>query len=112
WRDGVVVTAAHVFRRAPAATTLVGQGGATYEATLAGIDSSTDVAVFRVVGGAALRAIEVGDAAGLRAGHLAIAVGRGGDGDPLASAGLVNRAGGPWQTWLGGTIDRLIRLDG
>ncbi len=47
-----------------------------------------------------------------RPGHVAIAVGRSGEGDTIASAGLVNRAGGPWQTWLGGPIDRLIRLDG
>ncbi len=48
----------------------------------------------------------------VRAGHFAIAVGRSGEGDTVASAGVVNRVGGPWQTWLGGAIDRLIRLDG
>ena len=48
----------------------------------------------------------------LKAGHFAIAVGRSGEGDTIASAGLVNRVGGPWQTWLGGPVDRLIRLDG
>ena len=53
-----------------------------------------------------------GEAAPVRAGHLAIAVGRGGEGDTIASAGIVNRVGGAWQTWLGGSIDRLIRLDG
>jgi len=39
-------------------------------------------------------------------------VGRSGEGDAIASAGIVNRIGGAWQTWLGGSIDRLIRLDG
>ena len=112
WRDGVVVTAAHVFRRTPAAATLVGSDGKSFEATLVGIDSSTDLAVFRLVGESALPAVAIGDAAGVRAGHFAIAVGRSGDGDTVASAGLVNRASGPWQTWLGGTVDRLIRLDG
>ena len=48
----------------------------------------------------------------MRAGQFVIAVGRSDDGDALASAGLVNRVGGPWQTWLGGSVDRLIRLDG
>ena len=48
----------------------------------------------------------------MRAGHFALAVGRSGEGDAIASAGLVNRASGPWQTWLGGAVDRLIRLDG
>ena len=112
WRAGIVVSAAHVFRRTPAAPTLVGDDGTTFEATLVGIDSSTDLAVFRIVGEPALPAVAIGDAAGVRAGHLAIAVGRSGEGDAIASAGLVNRASGPWQTWLGGAVDRLIRLDG
>jgi S1-C subfamily serine protease len=112
WREGIVVTAAHVFRRTPAAATLVGSGGTSIEATLVGIDSSTDLAVFRLVGTNALPAVTIGDAASVRAGHFAIAVGRSGEGDAIASAGLVNRASGPWQTWLGGAVDRLIRLDG
>jgi S1-C subfamily serine protease len=112
WREGIVVTAAHVFRRTPAAATLVGSEGSSLEATLVGIDSATDLAVFRLVGAAALPAVTLGDAAGVRAGHFAIAVGRSGEGDAIASAGLVNRASGPWQTWLGGAVDRLIRLDG
>jgi S1-C subfamily serine protease len=112
WRSGIVVTAAHVFRRTPAAATLIGEAGKSFEATLVGIDSSTDLAVFRIVGESSLPAVTIGDAAGVRAGHFAIAVGRSGEGDAIASAGLVNRASGPWQTWLGGAVDRLIRLDG
>jgi len=29
-----------------------------------------------------------------------------------SSLTMINRASGPWQTWLGGHLDRLIRLDG
>ncbi|HWK83911.1 MAG TPA: S1C family serine protease [Caldimonas sp.] len=114
WRPGLVVTAAHVFRRTPAAATLVAAEGRSVEATLVGIDSSTDIALFRLAAGDAsdFAPVATGDAASVRAGHVAIAVGRGGDGDPIASSGLVNRAGGSWQTWLGGSVDRLIRLDG
>jgi serine protease Do len=112
WRRGLIVTAAHVFRRTPAAVTLVGAAGVELPATLVGIDSSTDLALFRLADEDALEPAMLGDAAHLKAGHFAIAVGRGGEGDPMASAGLVNRAGGPWQTWLGGPVDRLIRLDG
>jgi S1-C subfamily serine protease len=112
WRDGVVVTAAHVFRRTPAAATLLGADGKGVEATLVGIDTSTDLAVFGIVGESSLPAVTIGDAASVRAGHFAIAVGRSSDGDAIASAGIVNCASGPWQTWLGGTVDRLIRLDG
>ena len=112
WRPGLVVTAAHVFRRTPAAVTLVAAGARSLAATLVGIDSSTDLALFRLADEAAATPLVGGEPAPLRAGHLAIAVGRGGEGDTIASAGIVNRVGGPWQTWLGGSIDRLIRLDG
>ena len=112
WRDGLVVSAAHVFRRTPAAVTLVAAGGKALPATLAGIDSATDLALFRLADAGALAPLAAGDAASLRAGHTAIVVGRSGEGDTLASAGIVNRVGGPWQTWLGGAVDRLIRLDG
>ena len=114
WQAGLVVTAAHVFRRAPAAITLVGAEGKSVEATLVGLDSSTDIAVFRlaVSDGTVFPPVVSGDAAGVRAGHLVVAVGRSGEGDAIASSGIVNRAAGPWQTWLGGSLDRLIRLDG
>jgi len=114
WQPGLVVTAAHVFRRAPAAITLVGAEGQSVEATLVGLDSSTDIALFRlaITDGTAFPAIVTGDAAGVRAGHVVVAVGRSGEGDAIASSGIVNRAAGPWQTWLGGSLDRLIRLDG
>jgi len=112
WRPGLVVTAAHAFRRTPAAATLVAAGGRSVDAALVGIDSSTDIALFRLVDERAVAAASSGDAAALKAGHTVIAVGRSGDGDTVASQGIVNRAGGPWQTWLGGHVDRLIRLDG
>lgn len=111
WKAGVAVAAAHVFRRAPAAITLVGAGGKTIEATLAGIDSSTDIAVFRIADDAA-PAASFGDATAVRAGSLAMAVGRSPSGDLTASYGIVNKTSGPWETWLGGQVDRLIRLDG
>ena len=114
WQPGLVVTAAHVFRRAPAAITLIGADGQSVEATLVGHDTSTDIALFRhaVTDGAAFPPVVTGDAAGVRAGHSVVAVGRSGEGDAIASSGIVNRAAGPWQTWLGGSLDRLIRLDG
>jgi len=112
WRPGLVVTAAHVFRRTPAAVTLVAAGARSLAATLVGIDSSTDLALFRLADETAVAPLAGGEPAPVRAGHFAIAVGRGSEGDTIASAGIVNRVGGPWQTWLGGSIDRLIRLDG
>ena len=112
WRDGgVAVTAAHALRHSPAAVTLVGDGGRGVDASVVGTDTSTDLAVLRLAE-PALPAVTAGDASAVKAGHLVLAVGRSGDGDAVASYGLVNRASGPWQTWLGGQVDRLIRLDG
>lgn len=111
WQPGVVVTAAHVFHRTPAAISLVAAGGQGIEATLVGIDSSTDIAVFRIAENAA-PAATLGDPSAIKAGSLAIAVGRSASGDLTASYGIVNRSSGPWETWLGGQLDRLIRLDG
>jgi S1-C subfamily serine protease len=112
WRAGLVVTAAHVFRRTPAAVTLVAAGGREIAATLVGIDSPTDLALFRLADDASIAPVAFGTAGVVQAGHLAIAVGRAAEGDTIASAGIVNRVGGPWQTWLGGPVDHLIRLDG
>ena len=100
WQPGLVVTAAHVFRRAPAAITLIGAEGQSVEATLVGLDSSTDIALFRlaVTDATAFPPVATGDAAGVRAGQLVVAVGRSGEGDAIASSGIVNRAAGPWQT--------------
>lgn len=111
WRPGVAVTVAHVFRRTPAALSFVGPEGTVVEATLAGIDSSTDLAMFRIPEAAA-PAVTAGDATALKAGGLVMAVGRSSGGDITASHGIVNRSAGPWETWLGGQLDRLIRLDG
>lgn len=111
WRPGVVVTAAHVFRRTPASIELVGPGGQAVAATAAGIDPSTDLAVFRLAD-ERLPVVPRGDAATVRTGHLALLVGRSVHGDADASFGLVNRSGGEWRSWMGGRIDRLIRLDG
>ena len=111
WRSGILVTVAHVFRRTPATVSVVAEDGRELNAALVGIDSSTDIAVFRLVDDS-VPAATLGDASSIKAGNLAIAVGRSPQGDLTASYGLVNRTSGPWETWLGGQVDRLIRLDG
>jgi S1-C subfamily serine protease len=111
WKAGILVTAAHVFRRTPAAVSVLAAGDKSFDATLVGIDSSTDIAVLRLPDDSVPPA-EIGDASVVKAGHLALAIGRSADGDVTASYGLVNRTSGAWQTWLGGQVDRLIRLDG
>jgi S1-C subfamily serine protease len=111
WRPGVLVTAAHALRREPASVSVILPDGRRVDAGFVGADPSTDLAVLRLPD-EALPAVEVGDDAAVRAGHLVLAVGRSSAGDLTASHGIVNRVSGAWQTWLGGRIDRLIRLDG
>jgi S1-C subfamily serine protease len=108
WQPGVVVTAAHTVKRDEEITVTV-PDGRTLPATLAGRDTSTDLAVLRVDD--QLAAAERGDPGALRVGSLALAVSRAGDGSPNASLGIVGALGGPWRTWRGGAVDRFIRLD-
>jgi serine protease Do len=112
WRPGIVVTVAHVFRRAPATLELLGPHGRTLAASAVGLDPSTDLAVFRLADAAAAPAAPTTDGAQVRTGALALLVGRSARGEASASFGLVNQAGGEWRSWLGGRLDRLIRLDG
>lgn len=112
WRPGIVVTTAHGFRRTPAAVSLVLEGAAELAATLVGLDTSTDLAVFRIGDAQALPSAEIGSADTLCAGHLAVAVARSARGDLSGSFGMVHRAAGAWQTWLGGQLERRIELDG
>ncbi len=111
WRANTLVSVAPVFRRAPDAVRVVIEGGAEIDAALVGIDNATDLAVFRLEG-SELPCVDVEDAASVRAGQWVVAVGRSARGDLTASDGMVHSAGGRWQTWLGGQLDRSIRLDG
>jgi S1-C subfamily serine protease len=113
WRPGVVVAAHHTIKRDEEITVTL-DGGRTVPAQLAGRDPSTDLAVLTLqndegaIAGAA--PAHLGDSSALRVGHLVVAVGRPGD-DVTASLGAVSATGGPWRTWGGGAVDRMLRLD-
>jgi S1-C subfamily serine protease len=111
WRSGLLVTAAHIFGRAPAAASIVTAQRERADITLVGTDAATDLALFRLPDND-LPAADLADAAAVRTGELAVLVGRSQDGEVTSSLTMINRASGPWQTWLGGHLDRLIRLDG
>lgn len=110
WRAGTVVTVAHALPRA-ADISLSLPGGGSGKAQLAGADGSTDLAVLRIDDDKLEPLTEVEDA-GVRTGNWVLAVARGGHGDLAVDHGLIGRTGPAWQTWRGGRIDRLIRLDG
>jgi S1-C subfamily serine protease len=108
WRPGIIVTAEEVLERDEDIKITL-PGGRLVEASLAGRDPTTDVAVLRFQPDG-LAAAETADAASLRAGHVVLAVGNH-QGAPVASLGIVAVAGGAWQSRRGGAIDCLLRLD-
>jgi S1-C subfamily serine protease len=110
WRAGTVVTVAHALPRSNDITLTLPDGTST-KAQLAGADGSTDLAVLRI-DDTKPEPVKFADDSVVRTGHWVLAVARGGHGDVAVDHGLVGRAGPAWQTWRGGRIDRLIRLDG
>jgi S1-C subfamily serine protease len=108
WRPGLIVTAEDTIE-ADEDLAVTTADGRKLSATLVGRDPSTDVALLRIED-QSIAAAPLRPAAGLRAGHLAIAVGRRREG-ASASLGVVSLAGEAWQSLRGGRIDRLIHLD-
>src|SRR5215470_12220146 len=106
WRKGLVVTAEEALAE-EGEITVVLPGGAAKKATLAGRDPSTDVALLRVEGTDATPAAL--DTAAVKPGALALAIGSR-EGEPLASLGIISRAGPKWRSLRGGEIDARIEL--
>jgi S1-C subfamily serine protease len=109
WRAGVIVTAAHSIRRDEEITVTL-PDGRNVAATLAGRDSSTDLAVLKIEE-AGLPIMETADAATLKVGELVLAVGRAGERGASASLCVVGALGDAWRTWRGGEIEKFVRLD-
>lgn len=109
WRDGLIVTADHTLERDENITVTL-PDGRSLPAAVAGRDAGTDIAILKVEG-TSLPAAQVEDSASLKVGHIVIAVARPGEHGLSASWGAVSAVGGPWRTWAGGQVDRLIRPD-
>lgn len=109
WRPGVIVTAEHAIRREEDIR-VAADGGRVFTATLAGRDPSTDLAVLKI-DSADLPVAEFGDSDRVRAGGIALAVGRSQETGLNVSMGVVNAVGGSYRNWRGGRIDRYLRLD-
>src|ERR1700730_8460010 len=86
WRAGIIVTAEEVLERDEDIEITL-PGGRLVEATLAGRDPTTDVAVLRFQPDG-LAAAQTAEAASLRAGHVVLAIGNH-QGAPVASLGIV-----------------------
>ncbi len=113
WREGVVVSTNHTVRRDEEIMVTL-HDGRSLQATLAGRDPSTDLAVLRYEGGEGGEETiaETSDGAGLKVGNLVLAVGRAHpERGASASLGVVALLGAGGRTWRGGEIDRYIRPD-
>ena len=108
WSPGVVVTAEHTLRHDDGIFVTAG-AGEKFAAEVAGRDLGTDLAVLRVKDLAVPTAPKALDAA-VRPGAVVVAIGRNKE-SPNAALGVVSSLGGASQTWRGGKLDQVIRLD-
>jgi S1-C subfamily serine protease len=108
WRSGYVVTAAEALADASSVRVLADESR-EYRAKVIGRDPSTDVALLAAEG-LSDTPLPPADPAALRAGQLVLALGRSAEHGVIVSFGCVAVAGGPWQSQLGGRVDRFIRL--
>ena len=107
-----VVTANHAVRRDEDITVILGPGQSV-NASVAGRDSATDLAVLRLREEVSAPVPKWSPAAsGLGVGNLTLALGRTWRGNIVASAGVISGLiDGPWRTWRGGELDQFIRPD-
>ncbi|HEX6019203.1 MAG TPA: S1C family serine protease, partial [Burkholderiaceae bacterium] len=91
--------------------TVVLPSGEQVDGTLRGVDAATDLAAVAFAGGTVPPAGREAET-GTRVGDVVFAVGREPSGAVHASFGHVGAVGGPWRSWRGGRVERLIRLDG
>jgi S1-C subfamily serine protease len=109
WRAGLIVTAEHALRRDEDIQVTL-PDGRVVAATLAGRDSSTDVAVLKCAE-ASGAATSFGDVSALRPGSLALVVGRTRASGPVAALGVVSLVAAERRTWTGAALTPYIRLD-
>jgi S1-C subfamily serine protease len=107
WSARTVVTVDHALDGDEAE--LILEGGRRVAATVAGRDPSTDLALLRVEVDLPVAPRAANDQ--LAVGNVVLAAGRDEDGRIGASFGIVSALDGPWRTWRGGHVDRLIRPD-
>jgi serine protease Do len=108
WRDNLILTSSEGVR-AEEGIKLQLPDGRTATARLRGRDSGTDLAVLETDAG--LHPLEFTADTAIKAGQLALAVGRTANTGPIASFGIVSGVSGEWKTWRGGKLDPFVRLD-
>jgi S1-C subfamily serine protease len=109
WRPGIIVTADHTIRREEDIQVTLPDGKRA-DAVLAGRDPGTDIAALKVED-LGSPATQTGRGDAVKAGELALVLGRSPDSGPNASLGVISAVSGPWRTWRGGRLENYIRLD-
>lgn len=107
--DGVVVTTSHAVEREEGIEVGL-PDGSTAQATLAGRDEATDLAVLKLSDAKGVKPLAWGTADGLKVGHLVLALARPGRGT-RATLGIVSALGPEWRAPSGGKLDRYIQAD-
>jgi serine protease Do len=107
--EDLIAVNSHVLRKEAAISVLLPDGSKA-EGRLLGRDPSVDVAILQVTG-ARLTSATSEEAAELRAGALALVVGRTVDCGLSASTGILGAVGGPRRTWRSGQLEHFLRLD-
>lgn len=109
WRAGVIITAEHALRRDEEIQVTL-PDGRVVNATLAGRDPSTDLAVLKCAD-ATSAVTSPGDVKALKPGSLALVVGRTRASGPVAALGVVSLVAPERQTWTGAALAPYLRLD-
>jgi serine protease DegQ len=111
WRSGVIVTSEHALRRDEDIRVTLADGRVA-QATLAGRDPSTDLAVLKCAEATnAVADANTGDPATLKPGSLILAVGRTRASGPIAAFGAVSLVAPERKTWTGVSLSPYVRLD-
>ena len=103
-----VLTADHVVERDEEIRVVV-EGGAEYQARVAGRDPGSDLAVLTLENGS-LTPAKLAEKPG-QIGQLVLALGRPNTGGIQASMGVISSQGGPTRTGRGGMLERYWRTD-
>ena len=108
WSPEIVVTADHALRRDEGIRVTLPDGSRA-DAELVGRDPGTDLAVLRVKG-LGIPVLTKDEAPVPAPGSIVLAVGRSKD-SPVAALGVISNISGSSQTWRGGRLDQVVRLD-
>jgi S1-C subfamily serine protease len=108
WSPEIVVTADHALRR-DEGIRVTAPDGSKLEADLVGRDPGTDLAVLRVKG-LAIPVASQDENPATTPGNIVLAIGRSKD-SAVAAFGVISNISGPSQTWRGGRLDQVVRLD-